>query len=217
MVQKIRPMLITVTGPSGTGKDAVINALVEQEPEITRFVTATTRAPRPGEVDGVNYHFISKEEFERRLAGDGFYEHNPGYHGNYYGTLKSVVDGHFAAGLDVISDINIDGVRTFERVLPERLFKVLILPPSRERLEQRLTKRNPELAEEGRKRLLAAEADLDHLHDPNWVFTNPDMCSHVDGRGSSYRDYDVVLINDVLDHTVAELARIVRAERVRRG
>jgi guanylate kinase len=216
-MNKIRPMLITVTGPSGTGKDAVISALVEQEPMVTRFVTATTRSPRPGEVEGVNYHFLSKEEFERRLAVGGFYEHNPGYHGNYYGTLKSVVDAHFEAGMDVISDINIDGVRAFEKVLPERLFRVLILPPSRERLEQRLTRRNPELAEEGRRRLMAAAADLDHLHDPNWIFTNPDMCSKVDGRGSSYRDYDVVLINDVLDHTVAELAQILRDERARRA
>ncbi|MBI1309173.1 MAG: guanylate kinase [Proteobacteria bacterium] len=215
-MKKICPMLMTVTGPSGTGKDAVINALVEQDPQVTRFVTATTRTPRPGEMDGVHYYFLTHKEFEKRLAEGGFYEHNPGYHTNYYGTLKSVVDAHFAEGQDVISDINIDGVRAFEKTLPERLFKILILPPSRERLVQRLTQRNPELAEEGGKRLAAAEADLDHLHDPNWVFQNPDMCSSADGRGSSYKDYDVVLINDVLDHTVAELARIVAAERARR-
>lgn len=209
---KIRPMLITVTGPSGTGKDAVINALVEQDTKMKRFATATTREPRPGEVDGIHYYFLSKEEFRaREEAGDFWETDKRNYSGNWYGTLKSVVEGHFAGGCDVISDINFVGVKQYLDSVPDRLFRVLMLPPSPERLLQRLTGRNPALAEEGRRRFELIRNDLDHLHDPNWVFSNPDM------MGSCYRDYDVVLVNDVLDHTVAELARLVNLERARRA
>ncbi len=95
--------------------------------------------------------------------------------------------------------------------MPQRIFKLLILPPNRERLEQRLTKRNPELADEGRVRLQQLEADMDNLHNPSYVFTNPDMV------GTSYGDYDVVLVNDVLEHTVAEVAKVILNERARRG
>lgn len=207
-MKKTLPMLITVTGPSGTGKDAVINALVEQDTRVRRFATATTRLPRPGDINGVHYHFITKDEYLKKEADGEFLETDKrNYGGNWYGTLKSVVEDYFTQGFDVISDINFVGVVQFKQSIPARLFRVLVLPPSRERLVQRLTGRNPELAEEGRQRLERIEPDLSHLHDPNWTFKNPDM------HGSSYKDYDVVLINDVLDHTVAELARVLNAER----
>lgn len=210
-IKKLCPMLITVTGPSGTGKDAVISALIEQDVKIKRFATATTRVPRPGEVNGIHYHFITQEEYIAKEGAGEFWETDKrNYNGHWYGTLKSVVEKHFEAGCDVISDINFVGVEQFLQKVPERLFRVLILPPSRERLLQRLTGRNPALAEEGRRRFAEIEGDLDHLHDPNWVFGNRDMA------GSGYKDYDAVLVNDVLDHTVAELARIVRAERIKR-
>lgn len=210
-MKKTQPMLITVTGPSGTGKDAVISALIEQDPLIKRFATATTRSPRPGEKDGIHYHFITKEEFAKREEKELFLETDKrNYNGNWYGTLREVVHGYFERGFDVISDINFIGVEQFQKTIPERHLRVLILPPSRDRLLQRLTGRNPALAEEGKKRFDEIEPDLDHLHDPNWVFKNRDMI------GSSYKDYDVVLVNDVLDHTVAELAKLVQAERERR-
>ena len=200
-------MLITVTGPSGTGKDAVISGLLAQDPKLRPFVTATTRPPRPGEEHGKSYYFLSREEFEKGVAEGQFIEHNPNYNGNMYGTPKWEVERLFAEGFDVISDINAIGVRLFEKALPDRLFKLLLLPPSRERLEQRLTKRNPDMAEEGRKRLTQLEADIDNLHNPTYVFTNPDM------EGTSYADYNAVLVNDVLDHTVSEAARLILAER----
>lgn len=209
---KTRPMLITVTGPSGTGKDAVINALVEQDVKVRCFATATTRAPRPGEVDSIHYYFLTREQYlEKEAAGEFWETDKRNYSGHWYGTLRKVVEGHFAAGYDVISDINFVGVRQFAEKVPERLFRVLILPPSPDRLLQRLTGRNPALAEEGRRRFNEMKDDLDHLHDPRWVFTNPDMV------GSTYLDYDLVLVNDVLDHTVSELARCVNSERARRA
>lgn len=206
-----RPMLITLTGPSGTGKSAVIAALLAQDPKLRRFVTATTRTPRPGEEEGRDYYFMQRADFEAGVAKGDFLEHNPNYNGNMYGTPRWEVERLFGEGFDVISDINAIGVQLFEGALPERLFKLLILPPNRERLEQRLTKRNPALADEGRIRLQQIEADLDNLHNPSYIFTNPDMA------GTSYANYDVVLVNDVLEHTVAEVARIIMSERGRRG
>lgn len=204
------PMLITVTGPSGTGKDAVINAVLAQDPKIRRFVTATTRAPRPGEVDGVNYIFMTRAQFEAQWEAGEILEFSEHYD-NKYGTVRRVVEELFAQGLDIVSDINWRGVAQLQEKMGARVFKVLVLPPSRERLEQRLTKRNPDMAAEGLARLKLIEDDLLHLHNPNHVFTNPDMA------GSRYADYDVVLVNDVLDHTVAELAGLIAAERRNRG
>lgn len=208
---KRRPMLITLTGPSGTGKSAVISALLAQDPHLRRFVTATTRTPRPGEEEGRDYYFMTRENFEAGVAKGDFLEHNPNYNGNMYGTPRWEIERLFEEGFDVISDINAIGVRLFQDAMPDRLFKLLILPPNRERLEQRLTKRNPALADEGRIRLQQIEADLDNLHNPSYVFTNPDMV------GTSYADYDVMLVNDVLEHTVAEVARIITTERNRRS
>ncbi len=208
---KERPMLITLTGPSGTGKSAVISALLSQDPKLRRFVTATTRTPRPGEEHGRDYYFMERGEFEAGVAKGEFLEHNPNYNGNMYGTPRWEVERLFEEGCDVISDINAIGVRLFEAAMPKRIFKLLILPPNRERLEQRLTKRNPELADEGRARLQQLEADMDNLHNPSYVFTNPDMI------GTTYGDYDVVLVNDVLEHTVAEVAKVITNERAKRG
>lgn len=204
-------LLITVTGPSGTGKDAVIGQLLGQVPNLKRYTTATTRAPRQGEVDGQHYHFLSREDFLQRLEHGAFLEHNANYHGNLYGTLRADVEAIWAGGNDGISDINIHGVRAFRESIPIAHFAVLLLPPSRDRLEARLTKRNPLMAEQGRVRLVAMEPDFPHLHDPHYVFTNPDMV------GSRLTDYDAVLVNDDLEVTTYAVAERIMAERVARG
>jgi guanylate kinase len=205
------PLLITVTGPSGTGKDAVIKGLTDLDPTIQRFTTATTRAPRIGEVDGVNYHYLSRERFEEKLANGEFLEHNPSYHTNLYGTLRADVEAVWAKGADAISDINIKGVLAFREKLPAQHFAILLMPPSRERLFQRLTQRNPELSEDGKIRFKAAEPDLDHLHDPHYMFTNPDM------RGSKLTDYDAVFTNDDLEVTTYAVHARILAERAKRA
>jgi guanylate kinase len=205
-------MFISITGPSGTGKDTLIDALLKQDPKLRRCVTANTREPRPGEVDGVHYYFLTKERFAEIEAQDGFLETDKNnYNGNWYGTLRSVIADVFAQGYDSISAPTYAGVAQIEKTMPEHQFRIMLLPPNRERLEQRLTGRNPELADEGRRRLQQMLPDLEHLHNPNYVFQHI-----VDLKGSSYRDYDAVLINDVLDNTVQEAARLIAAERARR-
>ena len=212
MIKK-SPMLITISGPSGTGKDAVINALLAQDPKLRRGVTANTRDPRPGEIDGIHYHFLTKEKFAEIEFHNGFLEvEKSNYGGNWYGTLRHVVEELFAEGIDLICDITYSGVAQLKQSTPERLFNIMLLPPNIERLEQRLTGRNPDLAHEGRRRLEQMIPDLEHLHNPNWVFQHV-----IDLKGSSYKDYDAVFINDVLDHTVAEVAKVIMTERNRRG
>lgn len=206
-----KPMLITVTGMSGVGKDAVIKGLMGVDVRIQSYISATTRAPRPGEVDGVDYHFLTRDDFMAKLEQGAFLEHNANYHSNLYGTLRADVEAVWAKGCDAISDINIHGVTAFGTVIPEQHFSVLLLPPSRERLYQRLTQRNPDLAEDGKKRFKAAEADLAHLADPFYVFTNPDMV------GSKLTDYDAVFVNDDLEVTVYAVAKRIAEERVKRG
>lgn len=206
-------MFISITGPSGTGKDTLIDALLKQDPKLRRCVTVNTRQPRPGEVDGVHYYFLTKEKFAEIEAQDGFLETDKNnYNGNWYGTLRSVIADVFAQGYDSISAPTYAGVAQIQKVMPEHQFRIMLLPPNRERLEQRLTGRNPELADEGRRRLEQMLPDLEHLHNPNYVFQHI-----VDLKGSSYRDYDAVLINDVLDNTVQEAARLIAAERARRS
>lgn len=205
------PMLITVSGPSGTGKDAVINNLLQLDGNIARFTTATTRSPRPDETPGVSYHFLTREDFAARLARDEFLEHNPNYHTNLYGTLRADVEAVWARGADAISDINVHGVKAFREKLGARHFAILLLPPSRDRLAMRLTQRNPELAEEGARRLAAMEADFPHLHDPHYVFTNPDMV------GSTLMDYDAIFTNDDLEVTTYAVRDRIVQERAKRG
>ncbi len=205
------PLLITVTGPSGTGKDAVITALMAMDVTISRFPTATTRQPRPGEIPGISYHFLSHAEFDAKLAANEFLEHNPSYHANKYGALRADVEAVWARGCDAISDINIHGVRAFRESLGARHFAILLLPPSRDRLAARLTQRNPALAEEGAKRLAAMEADFAHLHDPHHSFTNPDMV------GSKLGDYDAIFTNDDLEVTTYAVHARILQERAARG
>lgn len=203
-------MLITVSGPSGTGKDAVINSLCELDNSIARFTTATTRQPRPGEIPGISYHYLTRDDFLARLSRNEFLEHNPNYHTNLYGTLRADVEGVWARGADAISDINVHGVRAFREKLGARHFAILLLPPNRERLAMRLTQRNPALAEEGAARLAAMEADFPHMHDPHYVFTNPDMV------GSTLMDYDAIFTNDDLEVTTYAVHARILQERERR-
>ena len=201
-----QPLLITITGPSGTGKDSVIQGVLKQDPKLKRFTTATTRPPRPGEVHGVDYYFYTPEKFAAALKAGEILEYSEHY-GNSYGTVKRVVDDLFAQGFDIVSDINWRGVAQLQQKMPGQLYKILILPPNRERLEQRLTRRNPELAPEGLARLQLIATDLLNLHNPNYVFTNPDMA------GSGYADYHAVVVNDVLEHTVTEVAQLIATAR----
>lgn len=150
--------LFVVSGPAGVGKDTVVAAMRAAHPEIEKTVSATTRAPRAGEQDGVSYHFRTVEQFQALLASDGVVEYNF-YCGNYYGTLRSEVDARLAAGKLVVLVIDVHGAANIKRLYPGAT-TVFICPPSAEELEKRLRGRGTETPESLAKRLAESKAEL---------------------------------------------------------
>lgn len=203
------PFLITVSGPSGTGKDSVINNLIKMDPHLRRYPSATTRTIREGEKEGYDYYYVSHEKFDAMVATNEIVEWSHHY-GNKYGNVLSVVKDILNAGDYPIKDITYSGVKAYETILPTQLFKIALLPPSRERLYARLTKRNPDLSEEGKSRFKQIADDLEHMHDPHYKFTFPDMLN------STLMDYDAVFINDDLEVTTYAIAARLEEERKKR-
>lgn len=150
--------LFVVSGPAGVGKDTVVSAMRAAHPEIEKTVSATTRAPRAGEQDGVHYHFRTAEQFRELLANDGVVEYNF-YCGNYYGTLRSEVDARLAAGKLVVLVIDVHGAANIKRLYPGAT-TVFICPPSAEELEHRLRGRGTESEESLARRLAESRAEL---------------------------------------------------------
>jgi len=185
-----RGLLIVVTGPSAVGKGTICRALLAEAPDIRFSVSCTTRPRRPGEVDGVEYYFISREEFQRRIAAGEFLEWAEVY-GNYYGTPRSYVEEVTAGGQDVILDIDRVGARAVREHYPDAV-SVFVLPPSMEALRQRIAARGTETPEAVARRLSEA---------PEWI-----------REGLTY---DYVIVNDDLNRAVAELRAIITAEKAR--
>ena len=158
-----RPMandkyLFVVSGAAGTGKDSVVKALREAHPEIEKTVSATTRAPRPGEQEGVDYYYRTREQFQHLIDTDQVVEHNF-YNGNYYGTLREEVDKRLAARKVVVLVIDVHGAANIRRMFPGAT-TVFLLPPSVEELERRLRGRGTETEESIRERLEIARNEL---------------------------------------------------------
>lgn len=189
-MQTGRGLLIIVTGPSAVGKGAICRALLDRSPGVRFSVSMTTRPPRPGERDGVEYFFVSREEFERRVKAGELLEWAQVY-GNFYGTPRAPVEAALASGQDVILDIDIVGANTVRRHYPDAL-SVFVIPPSMKELEVRMRRRASETEEAVRRRL--AEA-------PRWI--------------AHGLEYDYVLVNDRLDKVVSQLAAIITAEKCR--
>lgn len=147
-----------VSGPSGVGKSTVLKALFDQRTDLYFSISATTRDPRPGEVDGVHYHFIPAEEFHRMVEEDEFLEYAE-YVGNFYGTPKKYVDRAMDDGRDVILDIEIQGANQICAKRPETV-RIFIAPPSWVELERRLTARGTDSQEVIQSRLLRAKVEL---------------------------------------------------------
>ena len=179
-----------VSGPSGVGKSTVLKALFDQRTDLYFSISATTRDPRPGEVDGVHYHFIPAEEFHRMVEEDEFLEYAE-YVGNFYGTPKKYVDRAMDDGRDVILDIEIQGANQICAKRPETV-RIFIAPPSWVELERRLTARGTDSQEVIQSRLLRAKVEL-----------------------QTASSYDYLVINDTVEQAVAEMAAILCAEHCR--
>ena len=169
--------LFVVSGPSGVGKDSVVKKLRENHPEIAKTVSATTRAPRPGEQEGVDYYYRTEDEFRKLLAEDQIVEHNF-YNKNYYGTLRSEVNRHLDAGRMVVLVIDVHGAANIKRMYPDAN-TIFLLPPSIEELERRLRGRGTEDEASVERRLDEArnELSIKDTYDQQLVNRDVDTCA----------------------------------------
>ncbi len=179
--------VFVITGPSGVGKGTLIRGLMEQLPDLQLSVSATTRAPRPGEREGVDYHFLSREEFERKVSAGEFVEH-AGYAGRSYGTLRSELQERMRAGAPVVLEIEVQGARQVRASVPDAV-QVFIAPPSLEVLRTRLIGRGTDDPEEVERRLRVAAEELE-----------------------AQPEFAHVVINDRLEDALMQLAAIVAGE-----
>ena len=179
--------VFVITGPSGVGKGTLIRGLMQRLGNLELSVSATTRAPREGERDGVDYHFLTREEFDRRVASGEFVEYAD-YAGRSYGTLRSELEDRVRAGIPVVLEIEVQGARQVRAEMPEAV-QVFIAPPSLEALRERLTARATDDAEEVERRLQVARDEL-----------------------AAQPEFGHVVVNDRLEDALGELTAIVAAE-----
>ena len=168
-----RGLLLVISGPSGAGKGTICKALVEKHKELYVSVSATTRQPRVGEIDGVNYHFTTKEQVIERIEQNDFLEYAEVY-GNYYGTPKSKVEEMLSKGIDVILEIDIQGALKVKENFEEGVF-IFILPPSMEELKQRIIKRGSETPESLMTRFKSAYQELNYVSKYNYAVVNDEV------------------------------------------
>jgi guanylate kinase len=179
------PKVFVITGPSGVGKGTLIRGLLERLPGLQLSVSATTRTPRPGEQDTVDYHFLTPEQFEARVAAGDFVEH-ANYSGNRYGTLRSDLEHRLAQGAGVVLEIEVQGARQVRAAMPEAV-AVFIAPPSESALRARLVGRGTDSPEQVDQRLRTAERELE-----------------------AQPEFAHVVVNDRLEQATDELVSIVR-------
>ncbi|MGL5354317.1 MAG: guanylate kinase [Clostridium sp.] len=170
MKENNRGVLIVISGPSGAGKGTICKALLEKHEDLFLSVSATTRSPREGEVEGVNYYFLNRDEFKTKVSENGFLEHAEVY-GNFYGTPKANVEAMLEEGKDVILEIDIQGALKVKENFEEGVF-IFILPPSMEELKQRIIKRGSETKESLMTRFKSAYQEINYLSKYNYAVVN---------------------------------------------
>ena len=186
----MKPFLLVLSSPSGGGKTTIARRLLDTRSDVGYSVSATTRPPRADEVEGRDYHFLSRGEFERRVEAGEFLEHAE-YGGNLYGTLRAEIERIFAAGRHAVLDIEVQGARQIRKSLPDSVH-VFVLPPSGVELVRRLEGRNTEDSAAVGRRLDRAAEEL-----------------------AAVPEYDYAIVNDDLGHAVAQVSAILDAEAKR--
>jgi guanylate kinase len=186
-----RGLLVVISGPSGVGKDTLIERLRELDPRLQYSISYTTRKPRPGEKDGVSYFFVSRQKFEE-LVAQGFFLEHAVYNGNFYGTPAAAVEEARAAGRDILLKIEVQGAAQVRKRAPDGVF-IFIAPPSKEELVRRQERREGAVPDDDMaERLKIAETEMKHAS-----------------------EYNHVVINDELGRAVAEVLEIINKARER--
>lgn len=194
-----RGMLFIVSGPAGAGKSEIVKTVLKKHPDVKLSVSCTTRAPRPGEVDGVNYHFVSEERFQELVAENAFYEWAH-VHQNHYGTLKSTVAKELDEGHDLILEIDVQGcLQALEQ--DSTATGVFVCPPSRENLEKRLRGRGTETEESIRVRLNNVAGEVATAYQYDYVIIHQDWAD----------------VPNALEIAADELYAIITAKRLERA
>ncbi len=188
--QKEKGNLVVISGPSGTGKGSIIKGVMSKNPNIWYSVSATSREIRPGEEEGINYYYLSRKEFERRIKDENFLEYTE-YNSNYYGTPKEHISTKLNEGKDVILEIEINGALKIKELIPDAIF-IFILPPSLEDLIKRLEKRGTEPKEIILERFKASYKEINEI-----------------------TKYNYVVVNDNLEEAIEKVDGIFKAERCR--
>ena len=184
-------LLLVVSGPAGVGKGTIDRVLLERNTNMRLSVSATTRAPRPGEIDGVNYFFISEDKFKEMVENNEFLEYMHVFNLHYYGTPRSFVEEEIAMGHDVLLEIDVQGAMRVREAYPGAVL-VFIAPPSMGKLKSRLVGRGTETPEVIERRFQTAFSELEYM-----------------------KKYDYIVVNDVLDVAISHMEHIIDAEKCR--
>lgn len=187
-----RGLCFVLSSPSGAGKTTISRKLLDADAELSISISCTTRSPRPGEVDGKDYFFISKEKFRDMVNNNEFIEHAEVF-GNFYGTPKTFVESKLLEGKDIIFDIDWQGTEQLAQKLPHDVVSVFVLPPSMQELERRLKERAQDDEETVRKRMKKASREISH-----------------------WDDYDYVIVNIDVAQALKDVKNILKAERLKR-